>query len=322
MSKMNVFITGGAGFIGSNLAEQLISIGHSVICYDNFDDFYSKSTKLENIQKAKASAAYQFIEGDILDENKLAEIFSDNKIDVVVHLAAKAGVRPSIFHPKTYYKTNVEGTLTILEAMQEAGIKKLVFASSSSIYGNNEKTPYSESDAVDHPISPYAATKKSCELLTHNFHHLYNFKIVNLRFFTVFGPRQRPDLAIHKFFKSLYTNQPIEVYGDGTTSRDYTYIDDIVAGIIATIDYLNTNESVYETINLGNNSPVKLSKLIETIEEVTQKKFVIKKMPMQIGDMLITYADIDKAKKLLGYQPRTSLREGLTNFKDWYESVS
>lgn len=322
MIKSSILVTGGAGFIGSNLAEKLLALGNTVICYDNFDSFYSRSIKESNIAKAKKNLSYRLVEGNILNQDKLIETIEANSIDTIIHLAAKAGVRPSIQNPAAYYKTNVEGTLNVLEAMHKTGVKKLLFASSSSIYGNNEKIPYSETDRVDNPISPYAASKKGAELLTYTYHHLYQIKVVNLRFFTVYGPRQRPDLAIHKFFHNLYANQPVEVYGDGTTSRDYTYIDDIVSGIISACEYLNTNETVFQTINLGNNSPVKLSELINTIEEVAGKKFEIKEMPMQNGDMIITYADIEVAKKLLGYSPKTPLKTGLVNFKEWYENNS
>lgn len=319
MAKSKILITGGAGFIGSNLADRLLEACSSVVCYDNFDSFYSRSVKEKNISQAIKSASYKLVEGDLLDPEKLVSTIVGNEIDTIVHLAAKAGVRPSIQDPGAYFKTNLEGTLNVLNAMNKSGVKKLVFASSSSIYGNNEKIPYSESDRVDNPISPYAASKKSAELLTYTFHHMYKFNVINLRFFTVFGPRQRPDLAIHKFFHSIYKGTPIDFYGDGTTSRDYTYIDDITSGIISAMDHLNSGENIYETINLGNNSPVTLSELISTIEDVAGKKFLINKLPMQVGDMIITYADIEKAKRILNYDPQISLKAGLIKFKDWYE---
>jgi UDP-glucuronate 4-epimerase len=317
--EQTILITGGAGFIGSNLADALIAQGIRVISLDNFDGFYPRSMKESNISSAQGSPLFTSIEGDIRDKETLETIFEKYPIDIVIHLAAKAGVRPSILRPVEYFDVNVNGTLNILETMKGHGVKKMIFASSSSVYGNNEKMPYSETDNVDHPISPYAASKKSCELITHTYHHLYDFNIINLRFFTVFGPRQRPDLAIHKFFKNIYTNTPIEMYGDGSTSRDYTYVADIISGIIGAIDHLRQHDHVYETINLGNHTPVKLSRLVEMIEDVTQKKIIIKNMPLQMGDVNITFADISKAQKLFDYHPRTPLRDGLVKFKNWYE---
>ncbi len=318
---MNFLITGGAGFIGSSLCEYLINQKHLVLCVDNFDPFYPKEIKLKNISALLNHPNFKLVEADICDSEKLAEVFKLNPIDFVIHLAAKAGVRPSILNPKAYVDTNINGTMNILENMKTNDVKNLIFSSSSSVYGNNEKIPYAESDNVDFPISPYAATKKSGELLTFNYHHLYQFKVINLRFFTVFGPRQRPDLAIHKFFDRLYKQQAIEMYGDGSTSRDYTYVDDIVEGIARAIEVISTSEnSFYETINLGNSSPIKLSALIQLIEEVCDKKFNIKKLPMQEGDVNLTFAAIEKAKAILHYAPKTTIREGLQKFKTWYES--
>lgn len=315
-----ILVTGGAGFIGSNLIDSLIESGNRVICLDNFDAFYLRRAKEKNISSALQSSAFTLIESDIRDQDALRNVFTKYAIDVVVHLAAKVGIRPSILDPKGYFDVNVNGTLAILEAMKNAGVKNLVFASSSSIYGNNQKTPYSESDNVDHPISPYAASKKSGELLTHTYHHLYDLNVINLRFFTVYGPGLRPDLAIHKFFMNLYAGEPIEVYGDGSGSRDYTYVGDIVAGIVAAIGYLGSQTNTYEIINLGNHLPVRLLDLIALIEEVTAKKFIVKMLPMQPGDVNLTFADISKAKNLLGYTPQTALREGLLLFKSWFEA--
>lgn len=314
-------ITGGAGFIGSSLVEKLINTKNKVICIDNFDSFYSKKTKEKNLISVIDSPLLTFIEADIRDKNAIKSVFSNNKIDCVIHLAAKAGVRPSIENPNEYFDVNVNGTLVILELMKENGINKLVFASSSSVYGNNKKIPYSESDNVDFPISPYAASKKCGELITHNYFHLYNINSINLRFFTVYGPKQRPDLAIHKFFTKINNKQPIEIYGDGSTSRDYTYIDDIIMGIEKSIKYLFEHENVYEIINLGNHSPIKLSELVNIIEEVTNKKFEINRMPMQLGDVDRTFADISKATNLLNYKPETNMKEGLVNFKNWFENI-
>ena len=316
-----ILVTGGAGFIGSHLIDTLLAKQIKVICLDNFDGFYSRATKENNIKAASGSNLLTFIEGDIKNKNLVERIFKDHKIDLVIHLAAKAGVRPSILDPQEYFNVNLNGTINLLEAMRENNIQKLIFASSSSIYGNNEKIPYSESDDVSFPISPYAASKKGGELLTYNYHYLYHLNVINLRFFTVFGPRQRPDLAIHKFFNNLYNNTSIDMYGDGSTSRDYTFVNDTVSGILGAINYLETNSNVYEIINLGNHTPVKLSELITLIEEVTSKKFLIKKLPMQMGDVNVTFADISKAQKLLNYKPGTTLKEGLVVFKEWYEKT-
>ncbi len=318
---MNILITGGAGFIGSTLGEFLLNIGARVICYDNFDPFYPAETKRANIASMMLHSNFRLVEGDINDASLLSGIFSSSNIDLVIHLAAKAGVRPSIQDPRAYENVNVAGTLNLLEVMKQHKVFNLLFASSSSIYGNNEKIPYSETDNVDFPISPYAATKKSGELFCFNYHHLYNFNIINLRFFTVYGPRQRPDLAIHKFFKAIYNGKPIDVYGDGTTSRDYTYIDDIVNGVNAASEYLLKHPGCFEIINLGNSNPVSLNHLIESIEKVSGRKFSINRLPMQQGDVNRTFADIAKAKQLLNYEPATGLEEGLLKFRNWYEQV-
>jgi UDP-glucuronate 4-epimerase len=264
---------------------------------------------------------FRLVEGDINDTALLSGIFNESNIDMVIHLAAKAGVRPSILDPRAYENVNVAGTLNLLDVMRQHNVRNLIFASSSSIYGNNEKIPYSETDNVDFPISPYAATKKSGELFTYYYHHLYRFNVINLRFFTVYGPRQRPDLAIHKFFKAIYNDHPIDVYGDGSTSRDYTYVDDIVNGVYAATEYLLQHPGCYEIINLGNNNPVTLNLLIGNIEKITAKKFRLNRLPMQQGDVNRTFADIAKAKKLLNYEPATSFEEGLKKFRYWYEQV-
>ena len=316
---MNILVTGVAGFIGSHLAERFLSNGDHVIGMDNFDSFYPRPIKENNLKSLLKNPNFSFEEGDICDIDFINNLFAKYKIDKVIHLAAKAGVRPSIAHPSAYYSVNVLGTLNILDVMNQYKVKKLIFASSSSVYGNNHKIPFIESDNVDFPISPYAATKKAGELLTHTYHHLYDFQVINLRFFTVYGPRQRPDLAIHKFFKSIYNSKPIDVYGNGSTSRDYTYVDDIVDGIVRSSDYLETNNKIYEIINLGNNSPISLIDLINKIEVITGKQIQKNVQEMQEGDVDRTYADISKAKKLLGYNPHTSMEQGLVNFKLWYE---
>lgn len=313
--KLNYLVTGGAGFIGSHLVDRLLKEGNCVSIIENFDDFYDRSIKENNISHALKYRDFNPIEGDIRDEKLLYKIFNDNKIDVVVHLAAKAGVRPSIMHPLEYYDVNVMGTLKLLEAMKTYGCKKMIFASSSSVYGNNKKIPFSEEDDVDSPISPYAATKKAGELLCHTYHHLYGFDIFCLRFFTVYGPRQRPDLAIHKFTKLITQGKPIPVFGDGNTCRDYTYIDDILQGIYSAIINLNG----FEVINLGDSKTISLHKMIEVIEAEVGKKAIIEFLPEQLGDVKRTHADISKAKKILNYQPQVKFEEGIKEFVKWYQ---
>lgn len=311
--KKNILVTGGAGFIGSHLVDRLLKAGHRVICIDNFDDFYSEAIKLKNIEKALACKGFTLVTCDIRDKQEVDKYFNSNKIDVVVHLAAKAGVRPSIINPNDYFDVNVTGTLVLLETMHKYGIKKMIFASSSSVYGNNRKTPFTETDNVDFPISPYAASKKAGELLCHAYHHLYDFNIFCLRFFTVYGPRQRPDLAIHKFTECIINNLPIEIYGDGSSSRDYTYVDDIIDGITRAIDVLKG----YEIINLGGSKPISLKEMTVTLEKILDKTSIKKQFPIQQGDAMNTYADISKAGRLLGYSPSTSFGEGIGKFLKW-----
>ena len=313
---MKVLVTGCAGFIGSHITELLLEHGNAVIGIDNFDAFYSKDQKLKNLSVANKNKNFEFIEADIVDAKTFSKL---NGIDFVIHLAAKAGVRPSILKPQDYIDTNLTGTLNILEWMRQNHIGKMIFGSSSSIYGNNKKVPFSENDFVDEPISPYAFTKKSAELLNYTYHHLYNISIVNLRFFTVYGPRQRPDLAIRKFVDNILHSKPVHLYGDGSTARDYTYVSDICNGILSTFNYINSNKPVYNTINIGNSSPVKLLELVNTIYGVLNKKPDLVFEPMQPGDVDITYADINKAKKLLNYAPSTSLKDGISKFVDWYK---
>jgi len=315
--KKYILITGGAGFIGSSLIKAIDLSIYNIITIDNFDEFYSYRIKEKNI--SQFNNLIKFHKGDITDSNFLRTIFEKYKIDIVIHLAAKAGVRPSLSDSKGFLHTNVLGTLQILEVMREFGLKKIIIASSSSVYGNNIKIPYSESDNVDNPISIYAATKKACELISYTFHELSKFDVINLRFFTVYGPSQRPDLAIYKFFKNIYSNEPIDFYGNGDTKRDYTYIDDIVNGIINSINYLENNSSIYEVLNLGNTNPVSLKVLTEKIETITGMKFKFNYMPMQMGDVNITYSDISKAKKLINYNPNTTIDEGLIKFNEWFK---
>ena len=311
---MNLIVTGGAGFIGSNLSEKLLAEGNNVICIDNFNEYYDPAIKRNNVEALK-NDKFKLYEGDILDRIFLAKVFSENKIDIVIHLAAMAGVRPSINNPFICYNVNVIGTLNILEVMKEYNVKNMIFASSSSLYGNNKKIPFSELDNVDNPISPYAASKKAGELLCHTYHHLYKFNINCLRFFTVYGPKQRPDLAIYKFTKALFNDEPIPFYGNGSTRRDYTNINDIVHGIINALEKLDG----YNVYNLGESSTISLMDLIEILEKHTEKKAKINYLPMQAGDVMQTYADISKAKITLGYSPNVSIENGLKDFVDWYK---
>jgi len=318
----NIIVTGCAGFIGSHLCERLLKDGSFVIGIDNFDPFYSRSIKESNMNKFRNHPNFKFLEFDLSDKEDLNKQLNGTKADLIIHLAGKAGVRPSIENPEDYIRANIISTQNILSFMKDNDIKKLAFASSSSIYGNTKDTPFNEEQDVNKPISPYAFTKKACELLNYTYHALYNIDILNLRFFTVFGPRQRPDLAIHKFTKLIINNQEIPMFGDGTTSRDYTYFEDTVNGICLSAEYLFNHKKVYEIINLGNNHPVKLLDLIATIEKATGKKAKIKQLPMQSGDVEITYANIDKAKRLLGYQPKYSFEEGINNFVNWYKEIN
>jgi UDP-glucuronate 4-epimerase len=314
-----ILITGAAGFIGSHVAEHFLSKGFSVYGIDNFDDFYGRAIKERNLKNILSSPGFHFTEGDITDKATLAKL--TDGIDTVIHLAAKAGVRPSIENPEAYIKHNITGTHNILEWMKQRHISKMIFASSSSVYGNNPKTPFSERDNVDNPISPYAFTKKSCELMNYTYHHLYQMDIVNLRFFTVYGERQRPDLAIYKFIDAALEDKPITLYGDGSTARDYTYVKDIVSGVASAFDYAQKGKNIYEIINLGNNKPVKLLELVDMIYEITEKKKNVVHIEKQAGDVEYTCADISKAHKLLGYSPSTSMKDGLMKFAEWYKTV-
>lgn len=311
------FITGGAGFIGSTLADKLLAQGNKIVVIDNFCDFYDPKLKEKNIEKNKNNENYKIYREDIRNKEKLAEIFNENKIDCVIHLAAMAGVRPSIENPILYQEVNCLGTQNILEEMKKHNLKNLVMASSSSVYGNCKEVPFKEDMIVDYAISPYAATKKANEVMTHVYHKLDNMNVIMLRFFTVYGPKQRPDLAINKFTNLMLNNEEIPMFGDGTTSRDYTYIDDIVEGIIKSIEYVENNDSVYEIINLGNSSPISLKEMINTIGKALNIEPKIKQLPMQPGDVDRTYADITKAKRLLGYDPKTSFEEGIKKFIEW-----
>ena len=309
-----IFITGAAGFIGSNLADTLLQKGSRVMGIDNFDPFYDRITKENNIADARKNPRFQFEEGDIRDLDFIDRCFTFFEPDIIVHLAAKAGVRPSINNPIEYNDVNVSGTLNLLQMIKKKRISKMIFASSSSVYGNNEKVPFSESDNVDYPISPYAATKKAGELLCYTFHHLYNIDIFCLRFFTVYGPRQRPDLAIHKFVKAILEGETINLYGDGSTSRDYTHIEDILKGIIGAINKVKG----FDIFNLGEANPLSLIDLVRLLEKSIGKKSHLKYLPMQEGDVFRTFADITKARKVLGYNPEIEIEKGIRNYLDWF----
>lgn len=314
----SVLITGGAGFIGSTLADKLLQAALKVIVIDNFNDYYSPAIKNRNVKNNLNNPDYKLYRGDIEDAAFVNTVFQETKPDLVVHIGARSGVRPSISDPVAYVKTNIEGTVNILEAMKTSQIRHMIFASSSSVYGNSQATKFSETLDVSKPISPYAATKSTCEQLLYTYSHLYDFQVVCLRFFTVYGPRQRPDLAIKKFIDLMRDNKPIPVYGDGSTSRDYTYIDDIVSGVIKACNY---NAEPYSIINLGSGAPISLADMIATIEKVLGKKAVIQRLPMQPGDVQRTYADISKARKLLGYKPETCFEEGIKKFVKWENNL-
>lgn len=309
---MKVLVTGAAGFIGSHLCERLLADGCRVTGIDNFDDFYDPKIKRNNIADCLTNENFQLVEADIRDNAAVDEVCAKG-FEKIVHLAAKAGVRPSIAQPVLYADVNINGTLVLLEAAKKHKITKFIFGSSSSVYGNNKKVPFSEEDSVDFPISPYAATKKACELVCHTYYHLYEIDITALRFFTVYGPRQRPDLAIHKFVKLIEQNQPIPVYGDGTMMRDFTYITDIINGVVAAM-HKCTGFNIY---NLGESRPIAVNDLITEIEKTLSKKAVKQYLPLQPGDVERTYADVTKAVKELGYNPATPIETGLKNFADW-----
>lgn len=311
-----ILITGGAGFIGSHLVDRLLAEGcWQVTVVDDFNDFYDPSIKRDNIQAHASDPHLKVINADIRDREALASAFKDDRFDCIVHLAARAGVRPSLKEPRLYVETNVNGTLNLLELARQQGTKQFIFGSSSSVYGMNAKVPFSEDDPIFNPISPYAATKAAGELLCHSYAHLYDMRIVCLRFFTVYGARQRPDLAIHKFASLISDGQPIPVFGDGTTRRDYTYIDDIIAGVRTAIDY---DQSDFEVINLGESRTVELRELISLLESTLSRRAEIDRQPPQPGDVPQTFADITKARKLLDYVPRTQIEEGIQRFVKWF----
>lgn len=314
---VNFLVTGGAGFIGSHLCERLLLSGHAVWTLDDLNDFYDPQMKRHNLRALQSLAKpFEFVQGDLTDRTVVNQLFADVKFDQVIHLAARAGVRPSLEKPALYQRVNVEGTVNLLEAARLKGVKKLTLASSSSVYGVNAKMPFSETDPIFTAISPYAASKLACEALGHVYHHTYGFDVAMLRFFTVYGPRQRPDLAIRKFTKLISEGKPIPVYGDGSSARDHTYVSDIVDGVMACLD----REFGYEIFNLGESQTVTLSRLIELIENAVGKKAVIQRLPMQPGDVPVTFADISKARSRLGYAPKMKVEQGIPQFVEWFKS--
>jgi len=309
----HALVTGGAGFIGSHLVDRLLDEGWAVTVVDNFDPFYDPKLKRSYVKRHFDYDAYRLVEADIRDRESLCKQLRDD-YDMIVHLAAKAGVRPSIRDPIGYQEVNVAGTQNMLEFARERGIKQFIFASSSSVYGINPNVPWREDDHVLFPISPYASTKVSGELLGHVYSHLYGIRFIALRFFTVYGPRQRPDLAIHNFARRMLRGEPITIYGDGTSRRDYTYIDDVVTGVRRAMDYTS---STYEIINLGNNRTVSLMEMVRQLEEALGVKAHLEFLPEQPGDVPQTWADISKAERLFGYRPKTPFDQGLKFFKEW-----
>jgi len=312
---MNFLVTGGAGFIGSHVCERLLQAGHAVWAFDDLNNFYDPHIKQRNIRDIQSFAKpFAFVQGDITDRAVLEELFGSVKFEQMIHLAARAGVRPSLAEPALYQRVNVEGTANLLEAARRHGVKKVILASSSSVYGVNAKVPFAESDPVFSAISPYAASKLACEALGHVYHHVYGLDVVMLRFFTVYGPRQRPDLAIHKFAALLHAGKPIPVFGDGRTARDYTYITDIVDGVMA----CTQREFGYEVFNLGESQTATLSCLIELLEGALGKKAILDRQPIQPGDVPITFADVSKARAQLGYHPQIEIAQGIPLFVDWF----
>lgn len=313
--KKAVLVTGAAGFIGSHLVERLLALGHRVVGLDNFDDYYDPAMKRDNIRALETEEGFDMVQGDIRDTALLSHLFSKNNIGLVVHLAARAGVRPSLQQPVLYQDVNIGGTIALLEASRASGVRQFVFASSSSVYGLSHSGPFREDTAVDCPTSPYAASKAAAELFCRTYSHLYHLPVVVLRLFTVYGPRQRPEMAIRLFTRMIDSGEEIPVFGDGTSKRDYTYISDIVSGMVQA---LTCGSQGFEIFNLGDSHPVALEYLICLIEEALGKKARIKRLPMQPGDVPITFAEISKARALLGYEPKVTIEEGVASFVQWY----
>jgi UDP-glucuronate 4-epimerase len=313
---MRILVTGGAGFIGSHLSEQLLRDGHTLAIVDDLNDFYPLAYKRSNLESVLRAGAAKFVQADICDQEAMFAVGREEKPDAIIHLAARAGVRPSLENPLLYEQVNVRGTMVLLEMARQVGIPKFVFASSSSIYGIANRVPFSEEDSLNLPISPYAATKIAGEKICFTYSHLYNIRTVCLRFFTVYGPRQRPDLAIRKFAELITQGKPIPVFGDGSAGRDYTFYTDTLAGIVAALHY----DCAFDVFNLGNSHPVSLSTLIDTLQSSLGKKATLQRLPDQPGDVPITYADISKAQRLLGYSPRVPFQEGIDAFVKWMQS--
>ncbi len=315
---MRILLTGAAGFIGSHLCEQLLGRGDTVLGLDSFDDFYDPAIKRRNLQEAQTHPQFRLVEGDIRNGELLEQIFAEHRFDCVIHLGARAGVRPSIAQPLLYQDVNLRGTNQLLEAMRKAGCRKLVFASSSSVYGNNSKVPFSEKDPVDHPISPYAATKKAGELMCHSYHHLFGMACACLRFFTVYGPRQRPEMGIAKFVRSIDRGEELVLFGDGSSRRDYTWIEDILQGITKVLD----SDFSWDVVNLGESRTTTLIELVGHMEKALGKKARLRHVDMQPGDVLQTFADLEHARRTYGYDPQTTVAKGIPDYVDWYRAHS
>jgi UDP-glucuronate 4-epimerase len=316
---VNILVTGGAGFIGSHLVDRFLATDDNIITVvDDFNDFYSPDIKRSNVATHLSNDRYTLVEADIRDRRALDQLFEKRQFDCLVHLAARAGVRPSLSEPGLYAETNINGTLNLLELARTTAVNQFVFGSSSSVYGINAKVPFSEDDPIRQPISPYAATKAAGELLCHTYSHLYGLRCVCLRFFTVYGARQRPDLAIHKFARLMTSGKPIPVFGDGSTRRDYTYIDDIISGVMAAVVYDGSN---YEVFNLGESETVELRQLISILEKTLDCRAIIDQQPPQPGDVPQTFADITKARQLLGYNPKTNIEDGIKKFVEWFRQT-
>lgn len=326
MPIKKILLTGGAGFIGSHVAEALLLQGAQLTIIDALDDFYSPQRKRANLEEVRRRGAFQFEQADICDLDRMRAIFAASEPDAVIHLAARAGVRPSIEQPRLYERVNVAGTLNLLDLCHEFRVPRFVFGSSSSVYGADSPVPFSEEQVTLRPISPYAATKLAGELLAYTYAHVWGLQIVCLRFFTVYGPRQRPDLAIHRFTALVEAGEALPIFGDGSSARDYTFVDDIVAGVLAALNFKFAEQTgalsaAFEIFNLGNSSPVRLDELVAAIERATGRAAARRAMPLQVGDVPITWADISRAERLLGYKPQVPLAEGLTRFVEWYRSV-
>lgn len=323
MAWKRILLTGGAGFIGSHVAEALLQRGAELTIVDNLDEFYSPTWKKNNLEVIRQTGSFEFHDQDICDYEAMRKLVAKARPEAIIHLAARAGVRPSIEQPRLYEQVNVTGTLNLLEICREVAVKKFIFGSSSSVYGATSRAPFSEEHVEGRPISPYAASKLTGELYCYTYAHLFGFPIVCLRFFTVYGPRQRPDLAIYKFTAQMERGEPIPVFGDGSSGRDYTYVSDIVGGVTAAMEYApeSLEGAPFEIFNLGNSHPVKLTELLAALEEATARKAIWNQLPIQPGDVPLTWADISKAERLLNYRPKVSLGEGLRTFVAWYRAV-